>query len=87
MRRCIKRLGYKNPSHFADAKRYRITYVYKWLNGTTPDPDNLFRLAKDFNVNPAWLLFGDSYAPTSAPVPRRRPPRAAAAAAAHASPE
>ena len=47
---CIKALGYKNAAQFADAKGYRITYIYKWLGGTTPDRENLERLAADFGA-------------------------------------
>lgn len=59
----IAALGFKNPAQFADAKGYRITYIYKWAAGTTPDRANLERLAKDLEVHPAWLLFGDEIRP------------------------
>ena len=56
---CIRDAGYKNAAQFADANGIRITYIYKWLGGTTPDRANLTRLARIFKVAPAWLLFGD----------------------------
>jgi transcriptional regulator with XRE-family HTH domain len=55
----IAELGYKNPAEFADKKRYRITYIYKWVGGTAPDPKTLQALAKDLETTPEWLLFGD----------------------------
>ena len=54
----IAALGYANAAQFADAKHYRVTYVYKWISGTTPDRRNLDRLSKDLKCSPAWLLFG-----------------------------
>lgn len=59
----VAALGFKNLAQFADAKNYRITYIYKWAAGTTPDRENLERLAKDLEVHPAWLLFGDEVQP------------------------
>lgn len=59
IRQRIGELGYKNPAQFADAKGYRITYVYKWAGGVTPDRTTLERLARDLCVTPEWLLFGD----------------------------
>jgi hypothetical protein len=48
----IVELGYENAARFADAKHYRVTYVYKWIAGTTPDPPTLDRLAKDLDTTP-----------------------------------
>lgn len=59
----VEDLGFKNIAQFADAKGYRITYAYKWAAGTTPDRENLERLARDLQVHPAWLLFGDEILP------------------------
>ena len=59
IRQKIRELGHENAAQFADAKGYRVTYVYKWISGTLPSRDNLLRLAKDLRVSPAWLLFGD----------------------------
>lgn len=59
----IRELGFKNAAQFADAKGWRITYIYKWAGGTTPDRENLEKLAKDLGVHPAWLLFGDAVKP------------------------
>jgi transcriptional regulator with XRE-family HTH domain len=39
---------------------YTATYMYKWLNaGVMPSRETIERLAKDLNVSPSWLLFGD----------------------------
>lgn len=59
LQECIRAAGYKNAAQFADASGIRITYVYKWLGGTTPDRENLEKLARLLGVAPAWLLFGD----------------------------
>lgn len=59
----VRELGFRNLAQFADAKGYRITYIYKWAGGATPDRSNLERLAKDLDVHPAWLLFGDEITP------------------------
>jgi transcriptional regulator with XRE-family HTH domain len=59
LQQSIREAGYRNAAQFADAKGIRITYVYKWLGGTTPDRENLERLATHLGVSPAWLLFGD----------------------------
>jgi hypothetical protein len=59
IRQRIAELGYKNAAEFADRKHYRITYVYKWIAGTTPDRPTLEKLAQDLATTPEWLLFGD----------------------------
>lgn len=55
----IQALGYKNPAQFAEARRIRIQYIYRWISGATPDRENLEQLAKELEVAPPWLLFGD----------------------------
>jgi len=55
----IQERGFKNVAQFADAIGVRITYAYKWAGGTTPERENLEKLAAFFKVSPAWLLFGD----------------------------
>jgi hypothetical protein len=73
LRQCIAEQGYKNPAQFADAKHYRITMLYKWLDDTTPNLDNLERLARDLGVSAAWLLFGNASGVNKAPArPRKR---------------
>jgi transcriptional regulator with XRE-family HTH domain len=68
----LRRLGYASERgklgvdvmRFSAEHGYTITYLYRWLGGTaTPDRDNLFRLARDLKVEPAWLLFGDEKPP------------------------
>src|SRR5260370_8853483 len=44
---------------FAEEKGYDLLSVLKWLDGLQPSWDNLYRLAVDLKVTPAWLLFGE----------------------------
>lgn len=67
----VKDDGRADVIRFALDHRYVHTYVYKWLDDTTPSRDNLYRLARDLGVSPAWLLFGD--APVHPPKHPRRP--------------
>jgi hypothetical protein len=77
LRARIAELGYKNPSRFADDKRYRVTELHKWLTNVTPSRATLERLANDLQVTPQWLLFGDVCgAPKAPPRPRKRDARA-----------
>src|SRR5262245_2011775 len=50
--------GSADVQRFALAKGYLPNYLYRWGTDTTPDRDNLLRLAKDLECSPAWLLFG-----------------------------
>lgn len=45
---------------FSRDKGYFSQYVYQWLLGRVPGPENLQRLARDLGVSRAWLLFGDA---------------------------
>lgn len=73
LRARIAELGYKNPSRFADEKRYRVTDLHKWITDTTPCRATLERLADDLEVNVAWLLLGDaSGVQKEPPRPRKR---------------
>lgn len=80
-------LGYVNKKGDPDVIRFSLehgiihTYVYRWIDSTLPDRDNLIRLGEILKVSPAWLLFGDevSQAPTR---PRKRARRLACLAGA-----
>jgi len=73
LRERIAELGFKNPSRFADEKRYRVTQLHKWLSTTTPSRATLDRLAQDLGVTAWWLLFGDQSGVSKAPAnPRKR---------------
>jgi hypothetical protein len=66
------RNGRSGVLQFALDHQYVPTYVYKWLHDTTPDRENLERLARDLKVSEAWLLFGDRY-PMEPPPPASQP--------------
>ena len=79
IRQRIRELGMVTPSGKADIATfttthgYVITGFYKWLTNTTPERETLLRLARDLEVSPAWLLFGDQPGgPTPPPGKRRR---------------
>ena len=60
----MKRAGFSKDDRpdvgrFCTQKGYRPQYVYAWLRGRTPTFNNLERLAKNFDVPVAWLMFGD----------------------------
>lgn len=44
---------------FAEERGYDLIVLLRWLDGVQPSWDNLYRLAGDFDVTPAWLLFGE----------------------------
>ncbi len=65
VRQRMRALGYvradgsEDISRFTLENRYVVTLFYKYLTNTTPSRENLLRLAKDLEVSPGWLLFGD----------------------------
>lgn len=82
VRQRLLALGYVRPdgqahiSRFTTEKGYVITLFYKYLDNTTPDRENLLRLARDLQVSPAWLLFGDDLgSPAIAAAPAPAPAR------------
>lgn len=52
---------------------YRPQYVYAWLQGRTPDYDNLKRLSRDLDAPVAWLVSGEQDAMATATSARTRP--------------
>src|SRR6267142_534677 len=44
---------------FARDFSYDYWDVVRWLDGGQPSWDNVYRLARDLKVTPAWLLFGE----------------------------
>jgi len=71
----MREKGYWNPKRdkpdvlrFSMDYRYVPAFLYKWLtDGVVPSRENLDRLAKDFGVSAAWILFGDEV--NKAPIP------------------
>lgn len=53
-------------------KRWTAQYIYKYLNGTTPDYPRLIKLCDDLGVTPGWLLFGDDLPTPTGKNGRRR---------------
>lgn len=60
---------------WAAEKGYQIALVGGWIKGGTPTYDNLVRLAKDLDVELAWLLLGDPRYAKWDGTERRRPPK------------
>jgi hypothetical protein len=81
IRECLRDLGYWNNDRdrpdvirFCLDRRYLPQQVYKWIEDETfPDRENLERLGHEFGVNPAWLAWGDTYAPKTLPQPMKSP--------------
>ncbi|HUG38295.1 MAG TPA: GAF domain-containing protein [Candidatus Limnocylindrales bacterium] len=48
--------GKPEVRRFSQEHGYRWQYVYEWIRGRVPGPDNLSRLARDLGVTEAWLL-------------------------------
>jgi hypothetical protein len=87
IRECLRERGYwraednrPDAMRFALDKRIAPQQVYKWLNDEAlPDRVNLERLGREFGVNPAWLAWGDEYAPRTygEELPKKARPRQA----------
>lgn len=69
IRQRLKVLGYWNPRHGRpDLQRflkehhgYRYQYLHAWVyRDRVPERPRLERLAKDLDVTPWWLLFGEA---------------------------
>jgi PAS domain-containing protein len=63
----LKAVGYwkhdrPDVARFALERGYRPQYVYAWLRDRIPDYENRVRLARDLQVAPNWLRFGDGAA-------------------------
>ena len=83
LRTRLKALGYwkhdrPDVARFTLERRYRPQYIYAWLRDRLPDYDNLIRLARDLQVTPDWLRFGEQGAAQVLAAGMRRPPRAGA---------
>lgn len=63
---------------------YRPQYVYAWLQGRTPDYDNLRRLSRDLDAPVAWLVSGEQHAMVATAAGRTRPSGQRRISAAHA---
>lgn len=55
----VNKKGKPDASRFSLDHRYLVTSVHKWLTDTTPELENIERLAKDLKVSRGWLLFGE----------------------------
>jgi hypothetical protein len=51
--------GRPNVGVFSLQRDYNPVYLYRWIGGATPDYENIIRLARDLEVSPCWLMFGE----------------------------
>jgi len=73
VRERLRALGYwKNGKpdiiRFSVERGYPASYVYRWAAGQVPRGPALFRLAKDLEIAPDWLL-GIALEPVKHPIP------------------
>lgn len=83
IRERLQALGYWKDGRpdvlrFCEERRYNHVYIYRYLKDSTPEWDNLDRLAHDLGATPEWILYGDVIFERNAPakLPSRRAARA-----------
>ena len=55
----VQKNGKPDVLRFAADHRYVSSYLYTWMGQTTPEYQNLRRLAADLQVELGWLGFGE----------------------------
>ena len=56
----IQKTGKPDVLRFAAEHGYVASYLYTWIGQTTPEYQNLRRLAADLRVELGWLGFGEA---------------------------
>jgi hypothetical protein len=56
----VQKSGRPDVLRFAAEHRYIASYLYTWIGQTTPEYQNLLRLAADLRVELGWLGFGEA---------------------------
>ena len=68
----VQKNGKPDVLRFAADHGYTSSYVYTWMGQTTPEYQNLRRLAADLKVELGWLGFGND----AREIPRKQPEHA-----------